>query len=118
MSIIDSLIIKADKYGLKVNVINECSIEINDKTICMDQWLVLINSEFMTLKHINKSKGKIAEKNHYHMQKKFPLDEYETMLKYIKKHNKKSIKNRYNQPDRIDRILKKYNKENWKRNCK
>ena len=120
MGIVDSVIQKSKKYGLKVNVISECSLEINDKKILTDQWIVIINHDSMTLKHINKTRGKIAEKNLYHLQKKFSLDEYEAMLRYVKNHNRKSIKNRYNQPDRIDKILKKYNKNLLKRNygCK
>lgn len=107
---INKVLDKASNFNLKATLIGENTIRLQDKNILMDDWIVVFDTAYMTLKHINKRSGKV-DKMVYHLQRKYELDKWYIMLKYIHNHNKNSIGTKHNQHERIDRVLKKYNRK-------
>ena len=81
---------------------------ICDKNIQLDEWIATIENKKIVLYHINKSNNR-TNKMKYHLQRKFEKDERNSMLRYISNHNRRSINNRHNRHEKIDKILKDYN---------
>jgi hypothetical protein len=95
----------ANTYNLKAKVWNDLIIV----TSKFDEWIIEVKANSFVLKHQNVKRNKTG-KHKEHLQKVFTDKQLRDVLKFIKGHDKDTIKKKHTEHDRLFKKLEEHNK--------